>query len=217
MIKRKKTLEAGILKIATFALGFALLSGCATQQKKFETELAKGACDQALLDIPEKTTGAKFISSTHQAGGTLLSYAFTGASYTAEILWDITGGTVMFLGLCGPIIAVEALAINNGGGASGQVVCLSGFPEKIDRLGAPPLGRKAYRSTANLRCPPLEGLSQSIRQVASCFAGQKTSQSQARARKTLESIRNSGEFYNCLNSEEQKSVDQALAELPSIN
>jgi hypothetical protein len=184
---------------------------CSSPTKKFEQHLSGGNCEQALDELPENDLGVKLIGHTQQVGGTVASYAFTGASYTAEILWDVTGTTIMFVALCGPMMA--AIVATNGVGTTPTTAPLKCLPGKVDSLSAPPLGRRAYRSSKPMRCPPLESLSQSMRKVAACFENRNTEPDLQRAYQSLKAIRESGDFFDCLPNQEQSAVLQALDSL----
>ena len=177
-------------KISLLLLAF--LVGCSSVEKKFTSELETGHCEMALEKIPENETGAKLLSKTQNAGGIALSYALTGAAYTGEVLLDVVGGTIMFVALCGPPIALGVIAsTNSNGGSSGGYggnigVCL---PGNIEALLAPEFGKQTYNASKDLRCPNLVGISQSLRRVAACFSRRHKNQDLEKANQTLLSLR----------------------------
>ena len=87
-----------------------LLNSCASTKKEFDSSLQAGRCEDALKHLPENSTSAKILKQTTLGATTALSYSLTGASYTVEVAWDLIGGTIMFVGLCGPTIAIATAA-----------------------------------------------------------------------------------------------------------
>ncbi len=183
-------------------------SACSEAEKNFQSEISSGRCDDALSRLPEKDPMIKLTNQTKQAAGTVASYAFVGASYGVQILWDITGGTVGMIALCGPAIAATAMAGANGGslhGINSQLRCL---PGDFGVFLAPPLGKQALQKTKPLRCPDLKTFSQSLRSVASCYEGLGDKESLNKALTTLQSVKDSKEFYSCMPNSEKKSLDE---------
>lgn len=188
-----------------FILVLALaLSGCVSGEKKqasFDENLQLGRCDEAVVNLPQNDPMVKMVRHSEHAGKSVLSYAFVGASYTAEVLWDVAGGTVMFVALCGPLLAASvagnaAVYYPDGGQA---VSCL---PGKLSALGAPPLGRQAVKATREMRCPEVATLSRSLRAVASCYESRGGEENLRKAEAQLQSIRKSAQLLSCLPKEE---------------
>ena len=204
----KKTTESPLVQYAAHDshAGPGKLQSTNTKHS-FDELLASGACSEAGENIPaENDLKRRVLNRTEQAGGSILSYAFTGASYTAEVLWDLTAGTVMFVALCGPTLAVMVAAqdsSHNPATGSLPVVCL---PGKIGALSSPPLGRDAYEATKNLRCPVVTELSQSLRKIATCYENKHNPADLQKSLTTLQSIENSGNFYECLPMDERNFV-----------
>ena len=184
-----------------FLIVLTLLGGCSSKEKKFNSELALGRCDEALLKLPQRDPLVKLTSTTENVASTALSYAFVGASYTAEVILDVTGGAVMVVALCAPIFIASSYS------SDAPYPCL---PGRVDALSSPPLGRQALRATKDMRCPNLKSLSQSVRSVAACFDNKGGSENKAKARQNLEALRGSKDFYECLPIEEQRLVEKQL-------
>ena len=198
-------------------LSLAFLVGCTSTEKKFNTEIEGARCETALENIPENASGAKLISKTQQAGGVALSYAVTGVAYTGEVLIDFVGGTVMFVALCSPAIALGAIVVTDrsSGSYSGNWSGLEGLciPGKVDALFIPPLGRKTFEASKDLRCPDLVGMSRSLRKVASCFSHRAVGNDLEKADQTLTALQNSERFFECLPEEEQNKITSDLKEI----
>ncbi len=200
-----------------FVISLAFILGCSSVEKKFLADVENGNCEQALEKIPENETGAKLLSKTQNAGGVVLSYALTGAAYTGEILLDVVGGTIMFVALCGPPLALGVIASANSSGSSGSgytgnnLVC---FPGKFEALMAPDFGKQTFHASKNLRCPNLSGMSRSIRRVAACFSKRDRDKDLERASQTLLSLQQARHFYECLPEDEKKNIAD---EVNSIN
>lgn len=206
-----------LFSIAVSVLFALSSSSCGHVEKRFQEKINAGQCGEALEQLPEKDPMVKLIHQYEQAANTVASYALVGAGYTVEVTWDVVGGTVMFVALCGPgLVALTAASV--AGGVSGlhssedskPVLCI---PGKISALGAPPLGRKARAQAHELRCPNLRGFSRSLRAVASCYESRGGSENLQHAKQTLEAVRASENFYDCMPPEERDLVLKKLEEL----
>ncbi len=182
---------------------------CTSTHKTFDKYIAAGRCNEALERIPEESSGLKLISKTKQAAGTALSYSLTGVSYTAELIWDISGGAITFVALCGPMIALM-IATNSSGpqmDGSTPLLCLPGNPRA---LSSPPLGRNMYDSTLDLRCPDLSPITHSIRKIANCYKQHGDQASLKKAYQSLQALRSSGNFYSCVPKSDQDLINQEI-------
>jgi hypothetical protein len=195
-------------------LTLVLLSRCSTNShKQFRHDIETEQCDAALGHVPENNPTNRFMGSTKHTFGSIAAYTFVGFGYTAEVLWDVAGGTVMAVALCGiPVALSVATASSNSASDNSGLDCL---PGKIDALGAPPLGRRALAATADLRCPDLTGLSRSLRSVASCYSRQSSDASRAKAKQVLTSLQNSDQFYECLPEAERHAITNQMRAIDS--
>jgi hypothetical protein len=192
-------------------------SGCSTaHEKTFSDKITEGRCDEALIELPERDPLVHLTSQTKQAADTVLSYTFVGASYTAEVLWDVAGGTVMVIALCAVPLAViggmyaasnSSATYSNTNSGPQPLICI---PGKITALGAPPLGRQSLEATKEMRCPDLKSLSHSIRRVAACFETKGGKDDLEKAEKSLKALQNSQQFYQCLPLDEQQKISNQL-------
>lgn len=191
------------------SLVFPACSHRTTKQDVFETELVAGNCEKAYLQLPDEGMEMKLVKQSKEALGTVSSYAVAGGSYVVEVLWDIVGGTVMAVALCGPTAIAVAASTRNGDNMS-LVKCL---PGDITTLGAPPLGRRSYQATRSWRCPDLTVMSRSMRQVSACYQKRGSANDLQSAQRHLRSLRMSDEFYSCLPEEEKVAVDRELQQV----
>lgn len=186
--------------------------GCASNSKSSEEvrkeAIEAGRCDEALKEVSKQDPDTKIADTSKQVAGTLLSYSLTGVSYTAEVLWDFAGGTVMFVGLCSPWIVTSAAGIAGAGYTGSSNATPWCFPGKINALSAPALGRKTFQATKNFRCPSVVPISQSIRAVASCYVAKGDNQSLVKARQTLNALQGSEDVYECLPLEEKVAIQK---------
>ena len=193
------------LVAAMLALSLAL-PGCAHQRtKRFETALSEGRCEAALENVPENDENVKYMGKAQRAGGTALSYAVTGAGYTADVVLMVAGGAVLFTALCGPGLIVAMAA--TGTGVFPSQLCI---PADLDNVKTPTLGRDAYRSTASWRCPDLTALAHSVRRVSNCYEAKDDKPSLERAKQTLESVVRNEEFMGCITQDEASGLRQDL-------
>lgn len=192
--------------------------GCASGSKSHsevqQAALEEGRCDDALKEVSKQDPGTKIADTSKQVAGTLLSYSLTGVSYTTEVLWDFAGGTVMFVGLCSPLVLAATVgSVGPGNYSSPNPLSPWCFPGKLSTLGAPPLGRKTFAATKNFRCPSVVPVSQSIRSVASCYVKKGDEQSLVKARQSLNALQGSVDVYECLPDEEKQAIEKASEEI----
>jgi hypothetical protein len=214
---RSKRTEAIVLdrtlrRFVVLCISFCVLTSCSNAEKRFRTDLTSGRCDEALENLPSKDPLVKLGSRTEQAAGTVASYVFIGATYTVEVLWDIVGGTIGVVGLCAPMLVAQVAASSHGSerGMMKPVHCLPGSPTA---LMAPSLGKQAHQGTKSMRCPDLAGVSKSLRDVATCYQALGGNDNIKKARQSLESVKSSKDFYECLPQDEQAAIEKQLVSL----
>ena len=182
------------------------LTSCAHQRtKRFEAALSEGRCEAALENVPENDENVKYMGKAQRAGGTALSYAVTGAGYTADVVLMVAGGAVLFTVLCGPGLVVALAA--HGTGVFPSQLCI---PADLNNVKAPTLGKDAYRSTAAWRCPDLTALAHSVRRVSSCYERRDDKPSLDLAKQTLDAVVKNEEFMGCITKDEASSLRQDL-------
>lgn len=188
-----------ILRMLKFimALAFFISQVHCAHPQKFQEHLQTQDCDQALKSVPENQEIYKISQMSEQAGGTLISYSFTGAAYTAQVLWDVSVGLTAAIVLCAPSIAV--IMTSKSQPISSATMCI---PADIKPILSPSLGKQAYQKSESLRCPTLKPLSESIRKVAQCYSQKQTKADNEKAIKLLESLKDSKSFYQCLPNDE---------------
>lgn len=187
-----------ILKRFVLVLLSLSLVQCKSSEK-FDQRLDEKNCEQALEEVPEHQAGYQLTSKVQQATGTVLSYSATGAAYTVQILWDVTATGAAMIVLCAPTIAMAYL-----GAGSGHVQPLC-FPADIKKVQAPYLGKNTAVQTEAWTCPPVDGISQSVRKVAQCFLDRGGAENHKKALGSLESVEKSGAFYRCLSDKERST------------
>jgi hypothetical protein len=178
--------------------------------EKFDQRLDEKNCEQALEELPERQAGYQMTSKVQEASGTVLSYSATGAAYTVQILWDVTATGAAMIVLCAPTIAMAYL-----GSGSGHVKPLC-FPADIKKVQAPYLGKNTYAQTESWGCPPVDGISQSVRKVAQCFLDRGGPENQKKALGSLEGVEKSGAFYRCLSEKERSTFLGYLNQVKAI-
>jgi hypothetical protein len=191
-----------LMKLA-IAIG---LTGCVAKTKQFNQHVVAGRCDEAVLNLPQHDPLVKLANRSEQAAGSVLSFAFVGASYTTEVLWDVAGGTVMAIALCSPVL-LASVTSTVGTDDKSKIKCL---PGRIDALGAPPLGRQALKRTQGLRCPDLASLSRSLRSVSSCYEARGGKENFHKAEQNLKAVIDSEDFYACLPKAEKETLSRQL-------
>ena len=177
---------------------------CGTPKKiePSQTEVvSEQVCHEKLKDAFKAGENPNLLSRAQQASGTVISYAWTGANYTVEFLWDVTGGVLVLAALCGPAVAAQI-----AGGASSQYIhCL---PGEVNALSAPRLGDKAYRDSANLRCPDLSDFSSRLKEAIDCIPEDLASQVRQKMHTSLRNLKHSEEIFSCLDPDLQASINK---------
>jgi len=180
-----------------------LLTSCTTaRSKKFASALDGGRCEEALENIPEHGEDLKFSGSVRRATGTVLSYVAAGAGYTADVALNIGTGVLLGTAICAPILLATR---------STNVDLAGCYPAEFFNLVDADIGGRTFQSTESWRCPDLTALSQSVRKVARCHAGQGV-EGAKNALTTLSSIKSNAQFMNCITAKEKAAV---LAEYSS--
>ncbi|MEK6775223.1 MAG: hypothetical protein AABY64_14880 [Bdellovibrionota bacterium] len=195
--------------LLVYLLSVSLLA-CQSKPQKFTEDVHTQQCENALEHIPENETTYKVLNTVQVNGGKLISYTLTGAAYTTEILYDVTIGTIGGVILCSPTILLSLSSSQRNTNSAEPAYC---FPYQGQFPWSPPLGRTMRNKTKHLACPNLNNLSQNIRNVAKCFADRKDPENRLRALKTMESIENSKNFYECLSDNERNEFAKQKAEL----
>lgn len=178
---------------------------CSHTEQQLEQQLSEQDCNATLKNADKIETVSR------KAGGAarnLAAYSFITASYTAEVLWDATAGTVLFVGLCGPVIAASIASK----ASSGPLACIPVVPG-MKHLFAPPLGRRAKENTKKFRCPNLDDLLASLTKVSQCYEKRGDRASLEKAAQSLEAIENSNDFYVCLEESDQLRISSELERL----
>ncbi len=189
---------------ALIATSFVMMNGCRSPQARFENQVQRGRCEDAMNNLPSDDPMIKITQKSSQAAKVATYYTAVGAGYAAEVLWDASAGLLEGVLLCAPMIA--ASAASQGAPMVGPCFNESEYP-KLKHLYAPPLGKQVGTDLKYLKCPKLVGLSRSLRAVSACYS--KLGQTD-KARSYLQKLKDSYDFYNCLPQEEQDAVSAQL-------
>ncbi|HAZ14996.1 MAG: hypothetical protein A2X86_21945 [Bdellovibrionales bacterium GWA2_49_15] len=186
------------------------LSSCGSSKEKalVEKSLVDGNCVQAFER--EQSLSGQLANSTKKIVGTTVSYLLTGVGHSADVALTFSGGIVIGVVLCSPIIALEAAAHGDGrasGDCIGKVASDISMKEKLTHI-----GEKTYRSTRQWRCPNLDQVSQRLRKVASCYDEQGD---RLKAQAQLKAIKEQQLFVECLSAVEFSVVASELDRLSS--
>ncbi len=187
-----------------------VLNSCAHQRtRRFESALKAGRCEDAVENIPENDPNVKFVGRANRAAGTAISYAATGAGYTADVVLVVTGGVLIFAAVCGPMLLAMA-ASSSTAGVNPAILCL---PVDYKSIPMPSLGKDTYKGTEEWRCPDLTALSRSVRRVASCHESSPDVDGKKHALTTLNSLKTNKDFMNCIGKSERDSIMIDVARL----
>lgn len=207
MNSRFRELSSTVVLIVFTLAVFTTNGGCANHAARdFESKLASGQCTAALESIPENDGSLKYLGRINRTAGTVVSYAATGAGYTADVLVTVVGGAVIFTAVCGPMLAAQVLSSSQ----PGQNYPFNCLPIDVSNVKAPRMGASIYKETEELRCPDLTALSRSMRRVATCEESKDKRESLERANKTLTTLSNDEAFMACITTEEKSAVGSDL-------
>lgn len=183
-----------------------LISCSTNQQRKFESALNNGKCEEALENIP-KNDSSSFLKSTKQISGSIASYTLTGLTYGTEVSVYIVGGIAGNLVVCSPVIAAEVSTKSNG---SFSAECFRFVSERLFRgISDEDLyGKKVFDKTASWRCPDLTDISVGLRAVASCYEDKDNVEGFRKAKEQLELIRNEDFQSLCVNNDERMKIEE---------
>ena len=186
-----------------FSIAF-ITNSCAHQRgTRFESALKDGRCDEALENIPENDENIKFVGRANRAAGTALSYAATGAGYTADVVLIVVGGVLITAVVCAPLFLAVAASSSAGVNSNAGLSC---FPVNLKEIPIPTLGEDTYKNTEEWRCPDLTALSRSVRKVASCHETKGTLEDKKNAQITLSSLNSNKKFMNCIVKSERDGI-----------
>ncbi len=172
------------------------------EKAKLEQTLADLNCEQALRTDPFRNFTKAGVDVTEHLGKKALAYSYIVGNYSAEVLWDISAGVVLFVGLCAPIVAV---AVASKSPVPGQLSCLPGG-KQAKALFAPPLGRKSVKSTESWRCPNYEPLLETLQKVIVCHQKKDTPENLDKALQTMNNLESSSSFYDCLTASQKLAL-----------
>jgi hypothetical protein len=171
-------------------------TACTHQREKAELEqtLAHLQCEAPLRKDPFQNFTEASAQNTEYFGKKALAYTYIAGNYTAEVLWDVSAGVVLFAALCVPVIAAQVAAKGNTSGTPGCIPA----GKSTKALFAPPLGRRSVQKTQSWRCPNYEPLVETLQKVVTCYENKNTKENFHKALQTLDNLESSPSFYDCL-------------------
>lgn len=196
---------------------------CVTSAKKFNEDLAGESCDQALKDLPHEQSASKVNRRVDLIAKNIAAYSAIGAGATTEVLWDVTAGTVVFVGVCvAPVLTVAALTSYQhngtyyGNAAGGDLLALCG-PEVMESayraINSPPITQNIASHVEKWKCPDLKTPNEALHKVASCYEKKGDKESLQKAITTMKNVEGSPQFFDCLSPEDQKVHTDYLEKL----
>jgi hypothetical protein len=167
--------------------------GCSTT-RNFKQLISAGRCQQAADELPHNL-GLTILKETKVIGGTVVSYALTGATYTSEFLVKYVGGILVAVAICSPIIAIEAASNSTG---EGSARCIGSIGETTVQLinKGKSWGSQVHLGTQDLRCPDLSSTIESISSLSACFEKDGTRTGLLMAKRHLDLLTNK-DFILC--------------------
>jgi len=197
-------MNQGLKFLILFFYSLASVSCSSPQGQKTppQSSASLSVCEHKLKSAFQVGSNPDLVGHVKQVSGKVVSYAWTGANYTAEFLWDVTSGILVLAALCGPVLAAQAAS--SGYAHSQPLQCL---PGRVDVLVSPRLGEKAYRDSAPLRCPDLSDFSSQLKEVLACIPEELNSEERQRIRLSLRNLMNSGEMFSCLDEDVKSKIE----------
>lgn len=179
------------------------------EKEELEHTFDQMQCGAALRKDPFQNFTEVAAETSEHLGKKAMAYTYVAGNYTAEVLWDVTAGVVLFVGLCAPIVAVAVAAKGN---VHGSFSCLPGG-KKAKALFAPPLGRQSLQKTQSWRCPNYEPLVETLHKVLLCHQQKDSLEDMDKALQTLDNLESSGDFYDCLTNVQKLSLQNRRLDL----
>lgn len=118
-------------------------------------------------------------------------------------MYFITGGVVLPVVVCSPLLLLEGKARTNGQ-ISG--VCLEAVHDGVMKTQTS-LGKKVYKKTEPWRCPDFSFAVENLMKLSDCF---RTEGNYAKARQQLENILDEQTFGGCISEELREKVSLRL-------
>lgn len=180
-----------------------LLCSCASKSEKTYTRiLDSGKCEEAALHIPDfKVDKAIEQGITYSSTG--MSYVLTSAAYGVDVMYFITGGVVLPVVVCSPLLLLEGKTRSHSH-VSG--VCLEAVHTEVMK-NQTSLGKKVYKRTEPWRCPDFSFAVENLMKLSDCF---RTEGNYAKARKQLENILDEETFGGCISEDLREKVSKRL-------
>ena len=173
-----------------------------------------GQCEDAAAFVAAHQRGPATSTRLRQVVAIPLSIIATGLGYATDVVLLTTGGLVVSVVVCAPVIAVEA-AVDSNGDSSGR--CIGDLMSAvIDDGPLPGIGEGIYDATREWRCTDLTPLCRELREIAGCYARRGGPGDLERAREQLLVIRKSAQLYGCAATQEKQAVDSDLADVEHL-
>lgn len=202
-----------ICLLAIYVIIHGVLPSC--QSRKLEAEaFSNSKATKNCLDILAKSR-PNYIERVYGDGkalvGSGVSYLATGAAYTSEALLRISGGIVLGVVVCSPVIAIEG-SLGGNGQVSSECIGKAGSVI-FDPPNSYSFGKSTYKQTSDWRCPEVDYISKGLRDISRCYwkDGQED-----KAKKQLGFVTGNEFLYNCLSSDEKERVKSSLDKLSEI-
>lgn len=191
--------------IALAALTFA--SGCATRRSYSSVNKLADTdqCEAAAKRLKRLGDPSDDLSVGEKVAGSVASYALTATGYTTDVLVKVTGGVVVAVVVCSPVIVLDAAARSSGSSATER--CIGELGVDLAQSINPGLGEKAYSGTADWRGDDVDytPLSVAMRSVAQCYFARGGKADVKKAMLQMDAI--GGVIYEGSTDDERKAVD----------
>jgi hypothetical protein len=190
-----------------------ICSACAHESKKFEDNLVHQKCDDASRGLPGSAPLERSADEMKYLTKNAAAYSYVGANYAAEVVWDVSTGTVAYVGICG---IPTAGIVSTGSVEFFYLIPAACAAAEWTRrqIQSGPLGRRALQATQAMRCPSnLTVINDSLQRVASCYENRGDQESLKKAATSLENIEKSKGFFSCLEPEDQMLVRSRREEI----
>lgn len=178
------------------------LFGCAHDENA--SDLAgQGDCDAAMDKMPWEEAEVTFTETSKQVGGTIASYAASGAGYIADAFFLIGEGTFKTVIYCPyATAAIAAAALGTKGHIGGGLYfCNNGL-----KIEGSHFGSKIYTGTSAMRTADFDKISQANRDVARCYLRRNTPEDRMAAKTKLQNLATDENFIKKLSVEEKERL-----------
>jgi hypothetical protein len=199
------------MKMITYACFFLLFSCSSSQkEKKFQDLTETGQCQEAARNMPDFKLKKASANAKAYTGKTA-SYILTGAAYGVDMIYYLTGGLIVPVVICSPLILLQSASSGTASSNPAGHCVGSVGREAFEIMGKnKTLGSKTYKGTKKWRCPDLNFAVKNVLKISSCYESKGDT---PKAIEQLNILKDENAFGGCIDSEKKELINRELKRL----